>query len=82
MAPRSSKIGRIRAYFKEADLDEADVVLQLVTKDVAERHSVTSQPALPFHKKVRKPRAKKSNAEPADHHTESVVQAHEQAAQA
>ena len=59
MAARGLKISRIREYFREAELDEAEVVLTLVQKDVAERKAVTSQPALPFYKKPRKPRTKK-----------------------
>lgn len=58
MAGRMS-IARIREYFRTVDIDEADVVLTLVSKDVAERHRAVSQPALPFHKKPRKQRVKK-----------------------
>lgn len=67
MALRVSKIGRIRDYFKSADIDEVEVVLALVQKDVNARTSATSQPALPFHKKARKVRVArvKSNVDAA-----------------
>jgi hypothetical protein len=64
MAQRSSKIGRIRQYFKGEPLDEVEVVLSLVQRDVAARQTTVAEPT-PFHKKPRVKRAKKL-AEPTN----------------
>ena len=63
---RAMSITKVREYFKSAPYDEAEVVLTLVQKDMAERNKVTSQPVLPFHKKPRT-RRKKAAGEPAPH---------------
>lgn len=42
---RGSAISRVRQYFREAPLDEVEVALTLVQKDVGERKRVTSKPA-------------------------------------
>ena len=69
MAARGSKIGRIREYFRSADIDEAEVVFALVGEDMARRKQ-KSQPTLPFERTRRAKRPKKSSAEPAPHQTE------------
>jgi hypothetical protein len=40
---RGSAISRVRQYFKEAPLDEVEIVAILVQKDLAERKRVTSK---------------------------------------
>ena len=43
---RGSAISRVREYFKEAPLDEVEVVFALITKDLASRKQVTSKPVV------------------------------------
>jgi len=64
---RGSKIGKIREYFRTAELDEAEVVFALVDQDIAKRKQPV-QESIPFTRPRRAKRTKKSNAEPAEHH--------------
>lgn len=50
---RGSAISRVRQYFREAPLDEVEVALTLVQKDVGERKRVTSKPAVATRKRTR-----------------------------
>lgn len=60
---RGASIVKIREYFRTASLDEAEVVLQLVTKDVAERQTVVSPPIPNVPRKRRARRAKAVTAQ-------------------
>jgi hypothetical protein len=55
---RGSAISRVRQYFKEAPLDEVEIVAILVQKDLAERKRVVSKPAVTApRKRIRPSRA-------------------------
>ena len=59
MAAKRSRIGRVVQYFREADLDEAEIAFELVRRVVTERLGtrtpVTTAP------KVRKQRKQRTN---------------------